>query len=80
MYSTKSFTFSLDEIKEKIGDPTDKDLYFLGTIYDYYYLETLTGTAVTHVYKDGIKLKLLGRRFRTFKPQVPFSVQVLKCY
>ena len=51
MYWTKSFTFSLEEINREIGDPVGKDLFFVGTLYDYYFLETLSGTAVTHVYK-----------------------------
>jgi len=72
----KSFTFSLAEIRELWGDPAGKDLYFLGTMTDYYYLETLTGTAVTHVIRDGIQLKVLGREIRTFKPGVPFNIQV----
>jgi len=76
MYATKSFSFSMAEIQNVFGNPVGKDLYFLGTLYDYYYLESLTGTAVTHVYKDGIKLGLLGRNVRTFKPSVPFNVQV----
>jgi hypothetical protein len=76
MYSTKSFTFSMAEITAMFGNTVDKDLYFLGTLYDYYYLESLTGTAVTHVYKDGIKLAVLGRPVRTFKPGVPFNIQV----
>lgn len=64
------------EIRELWGEPAGKDLYFLGTMTDYYYLETLTGTAVTHVVKDGIRLKILGREIRTFKPGVPFNIQV----
>lgn len=76
MYSTKSFAVSMDEIVGTFGNPAGKDLYFLGTLYDYYYLESLTGTAVTHVYEDGIKLKVLGRDIRTFKPSVPFNIQV----
>jgi len=76
MYSTKSFTFSLVEIKAMFGDVVNKDLLILGTLYDYYYLESLTGTGITHVYKDGITLSILGRQVRTFKPGVPFNVQV----
>jgi len=72
----KTFTFSMAEIRELWGEPAGKDLYFLGTMTDYYYLETLTGTAVTHVVKDGIRLKILGREIRTFKPGVPFNIQV----
>jgi len=72
----KSFEFSMAEIRELWGDPAGKDLYFLGTMTDYYYLETLTGTAVTHIVKDGIQLKVLGKIVRTFKPGVPFNIQV----
>lgn len=72
----KSFTFSMAEIRDLWGDPAGKDLYFLGTMTDYYYLETLTGTAVTHIIKDGIQLKVLGPLVRTFKPGVPFNIQV----
>jgi len=76
MYSTKSFTFSMTEITDMWGDPTGKDLFFLGSLSDFYYLETLTGTGVSHVIKDGIQLKVLGRLVRTFKPGVPFNFQV----
>jgi len=65
------------EIVNMFGSVVDKELYFLGTLYDYYYLESLTGTAVTKVYKDGIRLSLLGRNVRTFKPGVPFNLQVI---
>jgi len=64
------------EIVEKWGDVSGKDLFFIGTVHDYYYLETLSGTALTHVYKDGIRLKLIGSDIRTFKPGVPFTIQV----
>jgi len=67
------------EIRDLWGDPAGKDLYFLGTMTDYYYLETLTGTAVTHIIKDGIQLKVLGPLVRTFKPGVPFNIQVCNC-
>lgn len=77
MPTLKTFTFSLAEIKELWGENVaGKDLYFLGTMTDYYYLETLTGTAVTHIVKDGIKLKVLGKIVRTYKPGVPFNIQV----
>jgi len=76
MRGSKSFAFSMAEIMEKWGDPSGKDLFFTGTFHDYYFLETLTGTAITHVYKDGVQLKLLGSDIRTFKPGVPFTIQV----
>jgi hypothetical protein len=79
MYSTKSFTFSMDEIRLMWGDPAGNDLYFIGSVTDYYYLETLTGTGLSHVVKDGIQLKVLGRTVRTFKPGVPFNIQVSAC-
>lgn len=66
----------MEEILEKLGDPVGKDLFFTGTIYDYYYLESLTGTAISHVYRDGVQLKLLGNEIRTFKPGIPFTIQV----
>ena len=86
MYSTKAFTFSMEEMSNlwkpsswsnsTTWTPAGYDLYFLGTLYDFYYLESLTGTGVTHVIKDGIQLKILGRNVRTFKPGVPFNIQV----
>jgi hypothetical protein len=86
MYSTKSFSFSIEEMSNMwkpstmsnstAWTPAGYDLYFLGTLYDFYYLESLTGTGVTHVIKDGIQLKILGRTVRTFKPGVPFNIQV----
>jgi len=66
----------MDEIRDMWGEPAGKDLFFIASMTDYYYLETLTSTAITHVYQDGIKLKVLGRNIRTFKPGVPFNIQV----
>jgi len=77
MYSSKSFAFSMEEIVGKWGDVSGKDLFFTGSLYDFYYLELLTGTGVSHVFKDGVQLKLLGCEIRTFKPGVPFSIQVV---
>ena len=76
MATFKSFVYTMEEIRDMWGEPAGKDLYFIASMTDYYYLETLTSTAVTHVYKDGIKLKVLGRNIRTFKPGVPFNIQV----
>lgn len=61
---------------EKWGNPAGKDLFFTGTMTDYYYLETLTGTAISHVYRDGVQFKLIGNEIRTFKPGTPFTIQV----
>ena len=66
----------MEEIRDKWGEPAGKDLYFIASMTDYYYLETLTATAVTHVYEDGMRLKVLGKNIRTFKPGVPFNIQV----
>jgi len=72
----KSFLYTMDEIRDMWGEPAGKDLFFVASMTDYYYLETLTSTAITHIYQDGIKLKVLGRNIRTFKPGVPFNIQV----
>jgi len=66
----------MNEIRDMWGEPAGKDLFFVASMTDYYYLETLSSTAITHVYQDGIKLKVLGRNIRTFKPGVPFNIQV----
>jgi len=66
----------MEEIRDLWGEPAGKDLFFIASMTDYYYLETLTSTAITHVYQDGIKLKVLGRNIRTFKPGIPFHIQV----
>lgn len=66
----------MEEIMEKWGNPAGKDLFFTGTMTDYYYLETLTGTAISHVYRDGVQFKLIGNEIRTFKPGTPFTIQV----
>ena len=67
---------SMKEIRSVWTDPSGKDLFFLGSLSDFYFLETLTGTGVTHVHKDGLQLKLLGPPVRSFKPDVPFDVHV----
>ncbi len=47
-----------------------------GWIYDWYWLETENGTSVTKVIQDGVKIKILGGLYRTFKPETPFIVYV----
>ena len=66
----------MSEIRDMWGEPAGKDLLFIGSVSEYYFLETLSGTGLSHVIKDGIQLKVLGRLVRTFKPGVPFNIQV----
>ena len=47
-----------------------------GWIFDWQWLETQNGTSVTKVVRDGVKVKILGRDLRTFKPGVPFTLYV----
>jgi len=71
----------MEEIRDMWGEPAGKDLYFIASMTDYYYLETLTSTAITHVYQDGMNMKVLGKNIRTFKPGVPFNIQVsVNCF
>ena len=66
----------MHSIKEEFGDVAGLDLYFKAYLHDKFWLETQNSTSVTKVIKDGIKLKVLGRKFRTFKPRVPFTIYV----
>ena len=66
----------MSSIKDQFGDVTGKDLYFKAWFYDTFWLETQNATSVTQVVKDGIQIKVLGKKFRTFKPRVPFTIYV----
>lgn len=71
------FEFSMTEIKEMWGDDLGgKELHFKGWISDWYFLNTQNGTSVTKILKDGVKLRILGKKLRTFKPGTPVTIYV----
>lgn len=70
------FEYTMQEISEIWGDVTGMELHFKGWIYDWYFLDTQSGTAVTKVLSDGVRLKFLGRKLRTFKPNTPVTIYV----
>ena len=76
MKNTVPFDFALSEVKEKFGELGGKDLFLKAWFYDWYFMETQNSTAVTKIITDGIRIKTLGRKFRTFKPRIPFSIYV----
>nr|UCK81481.1 macroglobulin-complement related protein-like 3 [Arenicola marina] len=71
---TTQFSYSMAEILDTWGDVNGKELVVKCWYYDWYFLTTQNGTSTTKVIKDGIVIKSLGRKFRSFKPEVPFSV------
>ena len=73
---TTPFSFSMTEMTNKWGDLVGKELFVKGWLNDYYFMEVQNGTSVTRVIQDGIVLKRLGKKYRTFKPGVPFTVYV----
>ena len=70
------FSFSIKEMESKWGELVDKELFVKGYFRDFYFMETQNGTSVTRVIKDAIVMKRLGKKFRTFKPDVPFTIYV----
>ena len=76
MAGKTTFGFSLSEVEEKFGSVSGKALHIEAAVYDWYWMETQRGFSVTKVLEDGIHLKVLGPKFRTFKPRVPFTVYV----
>ena len=71
-----SFKFTMEEIRKTFGEVQGKDLHFKAWVHDWEFLETQNGTSSTEVIHDGIEVKLIGRRLRTFKPRAPFTVYV----
>lgn len=71
---TTPFSFSMMEMTNKWGDLVGKELFVKGWLNDYYFMEVQNGTSVTRVIHDGIVMKRLGKKYRTFKPGVPFTV------
>ena len=80
MTGTVPFEFTMSEISKVWGDVMGMELHFKGWIYDWMFLDTQNGTSVTNVLKDGVSLKFLGRRLRTFKPNTPVTVFVSTLY
>ena len=78
MTGTVPFDYSMDEMEDKWGPPAGKELHFKGWLYDWYWQETQNGTAVTKMIHDGVKVIILGPRYRTFKPGKPFTAHVIK--
>ena len=70
------FDYNMKEIKDKWGDVTGKKLLFKGWIHDWMFDNIQNGTSLTNVLPDGIEVKFLGKRLRTFKPKTPATVFV----
>ncbi len=70
------FAFSMDSLEAEFGDLSGKEIFVKCWYYDWFLVETQNGTAVTKVIEDGIRVKRVGNRFRTFKPGVTISVHV----
>jgi hypothetical protein len=70
------FDFKMGELRDVWGDLAGTELHFKGWIFDWYHQNTQNGTSVTKILDDGVKLKFLGRKLRTFKPQTPVTLYV----
>lgn len=76
MVGKTQFGFSLSEVLEVFGQISDVELHVEAKVFSWYWMEQYSGLSVTKVIKDSIKLNVLGPKFRTFKPRVPFTVYV----
>lgn len=77
MTCTVAFEFSMAEIKDVWGDDlAGKELHFKAWMHDWYHLNTQNGTSVTKILRDGVKLRFLGKKLRTFKPNTPVTIYV----
>ena len=69
--------FSMDELREHWGkELAGKSLWVKVWVYDWLWTETQNSTAITRILKDGIVVKALGPKHRTFKPEFPFIAYV----
>ncbi|ELU06775.1 hypothetical protein CAPTEDRAFT_193982 [Capitella teleta] len=73
---TVPFEYTMREMKDLWGDLGGKELHFKGWIYDWYHLNIQNGTSVTKVLRDGVTLRFLGKKIRTFKPHSPITVYI----
>ena len=76
MVGKTQFGFSLEEVRETFGEINGKEIHIEARVLDWYWVEEQIGYSRTRVIKDGVNLRVLGPRFRTFKPRVPFTVYV----
>ena len=66
----------MHRLKEHFGNITDCEIHLKAWIYDWFWQETINGTAVTKVYADGCYVTALGNKFRPFKPSSKFEIVV----
>ncbi len=66
----------MQELEDRFGELTGKELHLRGWIHDWYWDETQEGSAVVEIVQDGVNVKVVGRKIRTFKPEVPFMIYV----
>jgi hypothetical protein len=66
----------MNEIKTTWNDLSDKELHFTASVKDWYHFNQQNATTVTKIIPDGIRLKLIGKKLRAFKPLSPITIQV----
>ena len=67
----------MEELRQTFGDKlAGNEIFFTADLYDWTWHETQSGTAVTRIVEDGVLVKRLGTRIRTFKPNIPTVVYV----
>lgn len=66
----------MEDLEEEFGDVADKEVHIKAWFHDWEWDETQNGTARTRIVRDGVRLRTIGRKLRTFKPDIPFTVYV----
>ena len=66
----------MDELVQEFGDMKGRDIFIKAWLTDFFWLDTFNATGVVHVLEDGIRVRALGKKFASFKPDTPFFVNV----
>ena len=73
------FFFTMEELKKALGPRktiAGRELHVEAELYDWFLVQSSTGSAITVVYGTEVDVVLLGDQFRTFKPNKTMDVYV----
>ncbi len=66
----------MEDIQKYTPQLAGTEVKVTAKINDFYYLEKKTGSSVAYIYGSTVRMKFLGGKIRTFKPNAPFQVLV----
>ena len=80
MEGQSSFLFTIEELSKLYGKvPVGQEVHVNVSVYDWFLQQKRTGSAITVISSNDVKMKLLGDYSRSFRPGFPVSLYVSRC-